>query len=135
MAIKSTGIFQLLSLLPKLEELHLDFQECKFLAHTGDIKSVSASLHLNTLTLVKLDFNSRAIVFFAIDLIRGSRNLQTLNITGTYDKRVRPPLLSSREIEIGLIGKMQLQNVELVSIDDSEVELCLIKSLLAYSSI
>ncbi|GKC95616.1 hypothetical protein Tco_1161058, partial [Tanacetum coccineum] len=82
-----------------------------FLAPTGATKRVSASLRLKIFLLIK--FSSRAIVFFAINLNRGSPNLQNLNIT--------TPALSSWEIEIGLISKMQLRNVELVSIDDSDL--------------
>lgn len=135
-AITSQGICQLLGFLPNLQELDLDFQMCKFLVEAGARKKVSVALPcLKSLTLSELNLNNHVMVLCAFDLIRCSTNLQTLKITVDHEQHVSTPPLCSWEVNSGLTGKLQLRVVELEGIRDSEIEICLIKALLAYSSL
>ncbi|KAI3719919.1 hypothetical protein L6452_20825 [Arctium lappa] len=137
--ITHSDFFQLLGFFPKLEKLDLNFGLCKLLTEAGASTRFSSTLPcLKSIQLDGIDFNNRFMVLYVWDLIKGSSNLQTLKMKVTHlkeDDDVSPPPVGSREIDCGIIGKLQLRRVELHSIKDSEIDVCFIKSLLASSSL
>nr|GEZ83886.1 hypothetical protein [Tanacetum cinerariifolium] len=110
-------IFQLLGYFPKLQELNLDFWDCKLLADVET--SVPTILPcLKTLRLYEINF---------------SNSTMTLLIKGTYEDDVPAPAVSSLEIDFSRMGQLQLQNVEFDFVTCIKNEVCLMKSLLACS--
>nr|GEV52217.1 hypothetical protein [Tanacetum cinerariifolium] len=125
-------IFQLVGYFQKLQELNLDFWDCKLLA---DVEmSVPTILPcLKTLRLYEINFSNRTMVLCAIDLICGSPNLETLLIKGIYEDDVSAPAGSSLEVDFSRIGRLQLREVEFVFVTCIKNEVCLMKLLLACS--
>ncbi|GKE60415.1 putative F-box-like domain superfamily protein [Tanacetum coccineum] len=125
-------IFQLMGYFRKLQELNLDFWDCKLLA---DVEmSVPTILPcLKTLRLYEKNFSNRTMVSYAIDLICGSPNLETLLIKGTYEDDVPAAAVSSLEVDFSRMGQLQLREVEFHFVTCIKNEVCLMKSLLACS--
>ncbi|KAK9051161.1 hypothetical protein SSX86_027787 [Deinandra increscens subsp. villosa] len=128
------GIFELLGFLPKLQELRLDFLQCKSFTEDGAKKRSPTTFPcLKTLDLSYIDLGSGIVLSFAFEIIRSSWNLQTLEImTGQQDVHP-PPAICSPEVDYNTVGFLQLQRVTFTSSMASENEVCLIKYLLACS--
>ncbi|GJW55633.1 F-box domain containing protein [Tanacetum coccineum] len=126
------AIFQLMGCFQKLQELNLDFWDCKIPA---DVKmSVPTILPcLKTLRLYDINFSDRTMVLCAIDLICGSPNLETLLIKGTYEDDVPAPAGSSLEVDFSRMGQLQLREVKFNFVTCIKNEVCFMKSLLACS--
>nr|GFA97354.1 hypothetical protein [Tanacetum cinerariifolium] len=91
--ITRSGIFQLIGYFPKLHELGLFFDDCKFLAET--VKRVSTSF---------------------------PPNLQTLTIGPAYKAANSPPAVCSSKVNLSGMVQLQLQRVMLRGSNCSEVE-------------
>uniref|UniRef100_A0A251S2S1 Putative F-box domain, Leucine-rich repeat domain, L domain-like protein n=1 Tax=Helianthus annuus TaxID=4232 RepID=A0A251S2S1_HELAN len=77
----SSSIFELVDSLPKLQELHLNFENCD-LTEGGDRKRFSAAFPcLKVLKLSSLILDNGMELLCAFELIRSFTNLQTLEIT------------------------------------------------------
>nr|XP_043625866.1 F-box/FBD/LRR-repeat protein At1g13570-like [Erigeron canadensis] len=137
LAFTASDIFQLMASLRKLQTLALDFENFKFMEeNTAGKRALSALPSLKSLSLWNLNLSSRSMVIFAFDLIQFSPNLQTLKIMAEYQYPPWLVPLTSLEVESFIMGNLKrLQIVEYGSIIDSEIELCLIKSLLANCSL
>ncbi|XP_071689828.1 F-box/FBD/LRR-repeat protein At1g13570-like isoform X2 [Rutidosis leptorrhynchoides] len=136
-AITSSHIFQLVGFLPKLHKLTLDLQHCKFSVDDAARNGALSVLHsLKFLEVLDLDYHNRAMVVFLFDLIQGSPNLKILKIKAVDKDRVWPSPVTYDEVKGGITGNLQqLRNVELELTKDSQVELSLIKCLLANCSL
>nr|GEW90509.1 hypothetical protein [Tanacetum cinerariifolium] len=136
--ITSSSIFQL-KLLPKLQELDLNFAKCKFLAEAiVDEKVPTIFPCLKTLTLSIVNFSSDGMLSFVMEMIRGSPKLQNLNITATYKGNMSQGNISRRalpslDLDYNTIGQLHLQCVVFSSFRGTENEVCLIKYILACS--
>ncbi|XP_071741366.1 F-box/FBD/LRR-repeat protein At1g13570-like [Rutidosis leptorrhynchoides] len=73
-------VFHLLGYFPQLQELHLDFRTCKFLAD-GDKDKLFFSPSLKVVSLSVVDFSNTIMLSFIVELICCSPNLKTLRIT------------------------------------------------------
>ncbi|KAJ0823141.1 putative F-box domain, FBD domain, leucine-rich repeat domain superfamily [Helianthus annuus] len=126
----SSSIFELVDSLPKLQELHLNFENCD-LTEGGDRKRFSAAFPcLKVLKLSSLILDNGMELLCAFELIRSFTNLQTLEITAvTNDWYFGPP----PHINYDATGLLQLRSVKFECLKGSENELCLIKFLLACS--
>ncbi|GJZ07389.1 putative F-box-like domain superfamily protein [Tanacetum coccineum] len=130
--ITRSGIFQLIGCFPKLHELRLFFDDCKFSADT--VKRVSTSFPcLKTLTLGHVDLSCDIMVTSAIELICCSPNLQTLTIRPAYKAANSPPAVCPSKVNLSGMVQLQLQRVILRGSNCSEVEVHLIKYILACS--
>ncbi|MFS8028251.1 putative FBD domain, leucine-rich repeat domain superfamily, F-box-like domain superfamily [Helianthus anomalus] len=127
----SSSILELVGSLPKLQELHLNFENCDDLTEGGDRKRFSADFPcLKVLKLSSLILDNGMELFCAFELIRSFTNLQTLEITAVpNDWDFGPP----PHINYDATGLLQLRSVKFECVKGSENELCLIKFLLASS--
>ncbi|GJV65732.1 F-box/FBD/LRR-repeat protein-like protein [Tanacetum coccineum] len=126
----TSSILQLMGGFQQLQDLYLDFRNCKLLADDAE-KRVPTSLPcLKKLSLCDVDFSSAIMVSFAVELICGSPYLETLVIWAKYEDDVLPP---AAEVDFSIMGQLQLQNVSALCLRGLVNELCLIKSLLACS--
>nr|XP_043626922.1 F-box/FBD/LRR-repeat protein At1g13570-like [Erigeron canadensis] len=133
--VRLSYVLQHFSLLPRLQELYLCFYECKFLPEDGTQNPVSNTFpFLKTLTLRHIDFSSNSMLSCAFGMLFGCVNLQTLDITPIYKNVVPLPAIFSPEVDCSTMGRLQLRNVKLAHIRCLENELCLIKYVLACSS-
>ncbi|GJX02984.1 putative F-box-like domain superfamily protein [Tanacetum coccineum] len=131
--ITSFDIFQLTSL-PKLEELTLDFENCKLLAEAVAKKKVPATfLCLKTLYLKEVEFSNTVMVSFIAEMICRSPYLQMLKIKASFMRSVLPALPCSLNLDCNTMGQLQLRNVVLDYFRGSDNEVCLIKFILACS--
>ncbi|XP_071735722.1 F-box/FBD/LRR-repeat protein At1g13570-like isoform X2 [Rutidosis leptorrhynchoides] len=135
--ITSLDIIQLMCLLTKLQELNLDFNECKFIAEAPDVpvdqKVPNTFLCLRDLKLSHVDFGCDNFVSFVIEMISGSPNLHTLEIRVTYDYDFTTYTRSSLVFDCSKMGPLQLQNVVIDDSRGSANEAQLIKYILACS--
>ncbi|KAJ0439798.1 putative F-box domain, FBD domain, leucine-rich repeat domain superfamily [Helianthus annuus] len=123
------SIFELVGSLPKLQELHLNFEDYD-LIEVGDGKRFSATFPcLKVLKLSRMCLDDDTELSYAFELIRSFTNLQTLEITVANDWYVGPP----PHINYDATGLLQLRSVKFECLKGSENELCLIKFLLACS--
>ncbi|GJX12712.1 F-box/FBD/LRR-repeat protein-like protein [Tanacetum coccineum] len=126
------NILKLIRYFPRLQELSLDFSNCKLLADAE--KRVPTTIPcLKSLNLHGIDFSSDIMVSCVIELICGSPNLETLRISAKHDYEVPPPALCSSDVDFSKMGQLRLQSVLLVCIGGLKNEECLIKSLLSGS--
>lgn len=133
--VNSSGVFQLTEFPPKLEELTLDFFNCKFSAEAiVQNKASSVLCCLKTLNLRRVLFTSGMVGSSIFQLIFSSPNLQTLKIAAEYRLENDGPQ-SALSFDFNTMRQLQLQSVNLTCIRDSENEVCLIKSLLACSPV
>ncbi|GJX65644.1 hypothetical protein Tco_0299987, partial [Tanacetum coccineum] len=80
--IACSSIFELVGSLPKHQELDLSFRNCMFVVEAGGRKLFPTTFpSLKALKLYQINFSSREMLSFALDMIWGCLNLQTLNIT------------------------------------------------------
>ncbi|GKA97403.1 F-box/FBD/LRR-repeat protein-like protein [Tanacetum coccineum] len=125
----SQVIFQL-KLLPKLQELDLNFRKCKKLVLT---RSSQPSFHASRLlTLSIVNFSSDGMLSFVMEMICGSPNLQNFNITATYKGNISRRALPSLDLDFNAIEQL-LCSVVFSSFRGTENEVCLIKYVLACS--
>ncbi|XP_071736573.1 F-box/FBD/LRR-repeat protein At1g13570-like [Rutidosis leptorrhynchoides] len=122
-------MFQLMCFFPKLQELHLGFKNCKFLADEINIDAIALSC-LKTLELNGVDFHNSIMVSCVVELICSSPNLKTLNITAASSTKNSP---ESLEVNYSRMVQLKLHTVFLASVKGLESELCFIKFLLACS--
>ncbi|MFS8028270.1 putative F-box domain, leucine-rich repeat domain superfamily, F-box-like domain superfamily [Helianthus anomalus] len=124
----SSNIFELVGSLPKLQELHLDFEECR-LIEGGPRKSFFTVFPcLKVLKLSDICLDNGIMFSLAFELIRSSPNLQTLEITPSNWNADLPP-----QVDYSTTRLLQLQSVMFDCLKGSENEIRLIKYLLACS--
>nr|XP_043625777.1 F-box/FBD/LRR-repeat protein At1g13570-like [Erigeron canadensis] len=134
--VRLSTVFQHMSLVPKLQKLDLDFENCKFLAEDVAHNPVSITFpFLKTLTLCQMDFSNVSMVSCAFGMLFGCTNLQNLQITAIYKNAVPIPAIFPQEVDCNTMGQLQLRNVNLALIKGLENEVCLIKCILACSPI
>ncbi|KAJ0837873.1 putative F-box domain, FBD domain, leucine-rich repeat domain superfamily [Helianthus annuus] len=127
-ATSSSNIFELVGSLPKLQELHLDFEECQ-LIEGGPRKSFFTVFPcLKVLKLSDICLDNGIMFSFAFEMIRSSPNLQTLEITPSNWNADSPP-----QVDYSTTRLLQLQSVMFDCLKGSENELRLMKYLLACS--
>lgn len=139
--ITSSKIFVVMGFLTKLSELSLFFLNCQLLEDAR--RSVPTSFPcLKKLNLLGIDFSSKSMVSFAVELICACPNLLSLKICALYEDLLSLKMKTaiedafqpgSSEVDYSRMGQLQLRNVELYSITGSKNEECMIKSLLACS--
>ncbi|KAJ0683212.1 putative F-box domain, FBD domain, leucine-rich repeat domain superfamily [Helianthus annuus] len=123
------SIFELVGSLPKLQELHLDFDDCD-LTEGGDRKRFSAAfpcLKVLKLSRILLEYD---MLSYAFELIRSFTNLQTLEITAAHSNLDAGP---PPQVDYNTMGLLQLRSVTIECFKGSENEVCLIKYLLGSS--
>ncbi|XP_035840885.1 F-box/FBD/LRR-repeat protein At1g13570-like isoform X9 [Helianthus annuus] len=124
----SSDIFELVGSLPKLQELHLDFEDSD-LIEGGPRKSFFTAFPcLKVLNLSDICLDDGIMFSFAFELIRSSPNLQTLEITQSYGNADSP-----LQGDYSTTRLLQLQSVMFDCLKGSENEIRLIKYLLACS--
>ncbi|XP_071711837.1 F-box/FBD/LRR-repeat protein At1g13570-like isoform X1 [Rutidosis leptorrhynchoides] len=133
MPITNSLIFHLGRYLPKLQELYLSFLDCKFVLQAVSSELVRDSFsYVKTLKLDFVDFSNSIMLPFALEMVCGCPNLQTLKIRASYDDYAIPHSpISSSELNYITMGQLQLLNVVFYSFGGLEDEFFLIKNLLA----
>nr|GEV59955.1 hypothetical protein [Tanacetum cinerariifolium] len=132
--IRSSDICRLVSFLPKLQDIDLDFHGNMFLVESGVMEKAPTTFScLETLMLSYVDFDNSSMLLCALDMISGFPDFKTLTIIVRYKVDVPPPLHVPSEINYNRMRKLQLKNVVLLSCRGSENEVCLVKYLLACS--
>nr|XP_043625879.1 F-box/FBD/LRR-repeat protein At1g13570-like [Erigeron canadensis] len=132
--VRLSTALQHLSLLPKLQELYLNFGKFEFLAEDVAQNPVSTTFpFLKTLELLTMDFSSVSMLACVFGMLFGCTNLQTLHINARYKNDVSPPAIFSPEVDCSTMGQLQLRNVYLSNIKGLENEVCLMKCMLACS--
>ncbi|KAM0047815.1 putative F-box domain, leucine-rich repeat domain superfamily, F-box-like domain superfamily [Helianthus debilis subsp. tardiflorus] len=102
----SSNIFELVGSLPKLQELHLDFEECR-LIEGGPRKSFFTLFPcLKVIKLSDICLDNGIMFSFAFELIRSSPNLKTLEITPSNWSANSPP-----QVDCSTTRLLQLQSV------------------------
>ncbi|KAJ0837876.1 putative F-box domain, FBD domain, leucine-rich repeat domain superfamily [Helianthus annuus] len=124
----SSNIFELVGSLPKLQELHLDFEECRLIEGGGKKSFFTVFPCIKVLKLSDICLDNGIMFSFAFELIRSSPNLQTLEITQSYGNADPPPQADHSTTRL-----LQLQSVMFDCLKGSENEIRLIKYLLACS--
>ncbi|XP_076919828.1 F-box/FBD/LRR-repeat protein At1g13570-like [Bidens hawaiensis] len=129
----SRPIIELLGSLPKLQQLELDFENCKLIEGVANKRFSLAFPCLTTLRLSRTCLDDGIHLSCALNLIRSSPNLQTLQISASNCDTASCPRVD--ENTMGLLddnttGLLHLQSVLFEYLDGSENELCLIKYLL-----
>ncbi|XP_022020397.1 F-box/FBD/LRR-repeat protein At1g13570-like isoform X4 [Helianthus annuus] len=131
----SSNIFELVGSLPKLQELHLDFEECRLIEGGGKKSFFTVFPCLKVLKLSDICLDNGIMFSFAFELIRSSPNLQTLEITPSnwcmcifLQSANSPP-----QVDCSTTRLLQLQSVMFDCLKGSENEIRLIKYLLACS--
>ncbi|XP_071732922.1 F-box/FBD/LRR-repeat protein At1g13570-like [Rutidosis leptorrhynchoides] len=133
-AITSSLIVDLVSCLPNLQLLSLNFLDYQFLGDLVGTERVPASFPcLESLTLSHIDFSCKTNLMFAFELIGCSPKLQTLWISAKHNDAVPPPAIFLSELNSIQLGLAQLRKVSLLSFRGSENEILLIKTLLGGS--
>ncbi|KAF5762063.1 putative leucine-rich repeat domain superfamily [Helianthus annuus] len=129
--VSSSIIFELLGVLPKLQELYLEFLWCEFLEDGAKKRSPTTFPCLKTLKLLAINLENGIMLSCAFEMIKSFPNLQTLEITPSYEdeKAAICPL----DVDYNTLGMLQLRSVVFTYIKASESEVCLIKYLLACS--
>ncbi|KAJ0683225.1 putative F-box domain, FBD domain, leucine-rich repeat domain superfamily [Helianthus annuus] len=127
-ATSSSNIFELVGSLPKLQELHLDFEECQLIEGGGKKSFFTAFPCLKVLKLSDICLENGIMFSFAFEMIRSSPNLQTLEITPSNWNADSPP-----QVDYSTTRLLQLQSVMFDCLKGSENELRLMKYLLACS--
>nr|XP_043625869.1 F-box/FBD/LRR-repeat protein At1g13570-like [Erigeron canadensis] len=120
---------------PRLQELSLDFQNCKCSGELdGNYKMIRNTFpSLKTLTISQINFSGFAEVACAMGIISTSPNLRTLNMTAAYTQAFLPYVFCSTDSAQSILGQLQLQDVVFRSCKGSRIEVVMIKFLLAGS--
>ncbi|XP_071707212.1 F-box/FBD/LRR-repeat protein At1g13570-like [Rutidosis leptorrhynchoides] len=133
-SLTSSLVFHLVGHFSKLQKLSLDLRKCKFIRESGAGNWVRTSLScLGTLTLYSVDFDSEVMLSFAIEMIWGLPELQTLKIKAAYNAPVPQPALCASVFKNISMGQLQLRVIDFYPFRGSDNELWLIKNLLACS--
>ncbi|XP_076919824.1 F-box/FBD/LRR-repeat protein At1g13570-like [Bidens hawaiensis] len=129
-----TNVFELVSNLPKLQELGLDFQGCSLTKSGAKIKFSTAFPFIKALNLTRIDSGDGTMLSCALEMIRNFPNLHTLEIFPPTRHVDDPNPVSipipSPEVEYSM---MELRNVVFRFIKGSENEIHLIRYFLACS--
>lgn len=130
--ITSSDIFQIIGLFPKLQELNLNFWKRKLSADAE--KSILTALpYVKTLRLYEIDLSNEIMLSCVIDLLKSFSNLETLLIKAAHKDDDPALAVSSSKAYFCKLGQLHLQEVKFVLISCTENEVCLMKSLLAFS--
>nr|GEU93362.1 hypothetical protein [Tanacetum cinerariifolium] len=89
--VTTSSILQLMGGFQQLQDLYLDFRNCKLLADDAEKRVPTSLPSLKKLSLCDVDFSSAFMVSFAVELICGSPYLETLVIWAKYEDDVLPP--------------------------------------------
>ncbi|XP_035840889.1 F-box/FBD/LRR-repeat protein At1g13570-like isoform X2 [Helianthus annuus] len=122
LVIKSSIIFDLLGVLPKLQELYLEFLCCEFLEDGAKKRSPTTFPCLKTLKLLAIDLENGIMLSCAFEMIKSFPNLQTLEITPNY-YRDEKAAICSLDVDYNTLGMLQLRSVVFTYIKASESEL------------
>ncbi|KAK9051165.1 hypothetical protein SSX86_027791 [Deinandra increscens subsp. villosa] len=138
MITSSSGIFELVGLLPKLHELELDFQDCKSFIEDDARKRFPITFPcLRALSLSNMDLSSGIMLSFAFEMIRSSPSLQTLDILARKWYVDPLPEIGYPEVDYNTTGLLQLRSVvfytDSKNSEDGKFTIWLIKYLLACS--
>ncbi|KAJ0837882.1 putative F-box domain, leucine-rich repeat domain superfamily, F-box-like domain superfamily [Helianthus annuus] len=131
--VSSSVIFELLGVLPKLQELYLEFLWCEFLEDGAKKRSPTTFPCLKTLKLLAINLENGIILSCAFEMIKSFPNLQTLEITSSCQKDILVSTVCSLDVDYNTMGMFQLRCVVFTYSKASESEVCLIKYLLACS--
>ncbi|XP_076884208.1 F-box/FBD/LRR-repeat protein At1g13570-like [Bidens hawaiensis] len=127
----SSGIFELVGSLPKLQGLHLDFSYCKsFTVDVAGKRSRTTFSRLKDLKLTGIDLGNGIMLSCVFELTRCFPNLQALKITARNQDDDPAPASCS---DCNKMGPLQLQTVVFNKLVGSNNEVCLIKYLLSCS--
>ncbi|KAL8227679.1 hypothetical protein R6Q57_015263 [Mikania cordata] len=129
----SGTIFKIVNFLPKLQELDLDFINCKLTEGGTKERCPSTFPCIKTLKLSTIDLGNGAMLSFAFEMIRSFPNLQTLEITASEHGIDPTPGICFPEVDYNTTGSLQLWSVVLRGLKCVENEVCLIKYLLKCS--
>nr|GEY34322.1 hypothetical protein [Tanacetum cinerariifolium] len=110
--ITSSSIFQIIGLFPKLQELNLNFWKRK-LSADAEMNILTLLPYAKTLRLYEIDFSNE--------------------IMAAYEDDDPALAISSSKAYFCKLGQLHLRNVTFVLICCAENEVCLMKSILAYS--
>ncbi|GJU64317.1 hypothetical protein Tco_1246152 [Tanacetum coccineum] len=107
----------------------------QFIGEAGARKFVRRNIFpsLKTHTLNAINVSNGNMVLWAFLIIFGCPILQTLEITDIHMSSAPASIISSPDPLYNRMGRLQIQNVLFSSCRGSEVEICLIKYLLACS--
>ncbi|XP_076898991.1 F-box/FBD/LRR-repeat protein At1g13570-like [Bidens hawaiensis] len=130
MITSSSTIFELLGSLLKLEELRLDFANCRLTDADANKRFSTVFPSLNVLKLSGICLDNRVKLSCAFELISSCPNLQTLEMTASNWNADSP---SQVDDDYNTTGLLQLRRVVFECLKGSENELRLIKYLLACS--
>ncbi|GJX97898.1 putative F-box-like domain superfamily protein [Tanacetum coccineum] len=130
--ITCSSIFQFIGYFPKLQELNLNFWKRK-LTTDARMSVLTALPYIKTLRLYEIDFSNETMVSFAIDLICGTPNLETLLIKAPYEDDDTALAVSSLKVDFKRMRELQLREAKFVSVRCIKNDVCLMKSLLACS--
>ncbi|XP_076927944.1 F-box/FBD/LRR-repeat protein At1g13570-like [Bidens hawaiensis] len=123
-------IFEFLGSLPRLQDLHLDFQCGK----DGTKKRFPTAFScLETVKLSGINFGNLIMLSCVFEIIRHSPNLQTLEITASYPRAGQSPTICSSELDNNITGPLQLRSAVFIGLKGSENEVWLMKYLLESS--
>ncbi|KAI3671839.1 hypothetical protein L1987_57319 [Smallanthus sonchifolius] len=130
------SILALMGFLPKLQELDLNFLNCKLTEDAAKKRLLTSTTfpYFKTLRLSKVDLGNGIELSYAFQMIRSFPNLQTLEITTSYENAAPRPGICSLEVDYNTMWQQQqLQSVVFRDLKGSENEVCLIKYFLACS--
>ncbi|KAJ0445031.1 putative F-box domain, leucine-rich repeat domain superfamily, F-box-like domain superfamily [Helianthus annuus] len=114
-------IFELLGVLPKLQELYLEFLWCEFLEVCAKNRSPTTFPCLKTLKLLAIGLENGIMLSCAFEMIKSFPNLQTLEITPSYEDG--KAAICSLDVDYNTLGMLQLRSVVFTYIKGSESEL------------
>ncbi|KAI3671838.1 hypothetical protein L1987_57320 [Smallanthus sonchifolius] len=127
------SILELMGFLPQLQELDLNFRNCELTEDGATKRFPTTSPCLRTLKLSIIDLGNGIELSYAFQMITSFPNLQTLEITASYQDAAPIPGIYSSEVDYNTTWLLQLRSVVFKNSKGSENEVCLIKYLLAYS--
>ncbi|KAM0047804.1 putative F-box domain, leucine-rich repeat domain superfamily, F-box-like domain superfamily [Helianthus debilis subsp. tardiflorus] len=127
--ISPCNVFELVGFLPKLQELGLDFQDCRLTEGGARKKFATSFPALKALKLTRIDFGDGIMISFALEMFRHFPNLQTLDIIAT--RQVTDPFPISIPIPEGEYNMRELRSVLFRNFKGSKNEVYLIKYFLA----
>ncbi|KAJ0837884.1 putative F-box domain, leucine-rich repeat domain superfamily, F-box-like domain superfamily [Helianthus annuus] len=123
LVISSSIIFELLGVLPKLQELYLEFLWCEFLEDGAKKRSPTTFPCLKTLKLLAINLENGIMLSYAFEMIKSFPNLQTLEITSRRQKSILVPTICSLDVDYNTLGMLQLRSVDFTYSKASESEL------------
>ncbi|XP_076898985.1 F-box/FBD/LRR-repeat protein At1g13570-like isoform X1 [Bidens hawaiensis] len=129
----SSGIiFQLLDSLPKLQELQLDFEECRLTKGGANKRFPTVFLSLKFLKLSRISLDNGVMFSCAYELLSTCPNLLYLEITTDNSNA---ELVFTPRVEYDIILPLRLRRVVFQCFNGSENELRFIEILLANSPV